>query len=394
MNLSDKDLKQLDAKGISIEKLEAQLADFRNGFPFLKLAGSAVKGKGIQQLDRQDEEAAIQRWRRYLADGGDVQKFVPASGAASRMFKDLFAFVNGDSLVPAEGSAPAQLVARLDDVPFKAELDEATTRLYGMDARAMAEAGRYKELIGAIILPEGMNYGQLPKAMLTFHRYADGTARTSLEEQFAEGAQTAATGGKVKVHFTVSANHRSLFEKKIAEVKPLMEKKFGVEYQVSMSEQKPATDTVAATPENEPFRDTDGNIVFRPGGHGALIENLNDLDSTVVFIKNIDNVVPDSRRESTVRYKEIIAGELMLVHDRIEAYLRMLENGERSEAALNEMKLYAAEKLCILEPAVDKMSADELAGWLKRKFERPLRVCGMVRNEGEPGGGPYIAYNP
>ncbi|MDE5642716.1 MAG: DUF4301 family protein, partial [Muribaculaceae bacterium] len=394
MNLSDKDLRQLDARGITAEKLETQLNDFRCGFPFLKLAGSAVKGNGIQQLDEADENAAVARWRQYLADGGQVQKFVPASGAASRMFKDLFAFVNGNEDVPAEGSAPAKLVESLDRLPFKAELDATTVRLYGMDATALASAGRYKDLIAAIIKPEGMNYGQLPKALLTFHRYADGSVRTSLEEQFAEGAQTAAVDGKVKVHFTVSANHRELFEKKISEVKPGMEKKFGVAYEVSMSEQKPATDTVAATPDNEPFRDENGDMVFRPGGHGALIENLNDLDSTVVFIKNIDNVVPDSRRESTVRYKEIIAGELILVHDRIEQYLNRLYNGERSAAALDEMKRFASEKLCIADARLEGMTADELAAWLTAKFERPLRVCGMVRNEGEPGGGPYLAFNP
>lgn len=393
MNLTDTDLQQLAAKGIGVEKLQAQLNNFRNGFPYLKLAGSAVKGHGIQQLSQADEDAAVARWTKYLADGGDVQKFVPASGAASRMFKDLFAFVNGESDVPAEGSAPARLIDGLDNLPFKAELDAATTRLYGMDARTLADARRYKDLIGAIILPQGMNYGQLPKAMLTFHRYADGSTRSSLEEQFAEGAQTAAVNGLVKVHFTVSANHRDLFEKKIAEVKPKMEKKFGVKYQVTMSEQKPATDTVAATPENEPFRDTDGRIVFRPGGHGALIENLNDLDSTVVFIKNIDNVVPDSRRESTVRYKKIIAGELILVHDAVERYVSLLKEGKADDADLDEMKCFVTGKLCIIEPRLNSMDRAELTAWLLKKFERPLRVCGMVRNEGEPGGGPYIAYN-
>ncbi|MDE7031905.1 MAG: DUF4301 family protein, partial [Muribaculaceae bacterium] len=157
MNLTEKDTQQLASKGISVAKLQAQLNDFRTGFPYLKLAGSAVKGNGIQQLNVADEDAAVARWRKYLVDGGDVQKFVPASGAASRMFKDLFSFVNGEADVPAEGSAPARLIADLDKLPFKAELDAATTRLYGMDARALADAARYKDLIGAIILPQGMN---------------------------------------------------------------------------------------------------------------------------------------------------------------------------------------------------------------------------------------------
>lgn len=393
MTLNDQDLKQLKDKGISVAKLEGMMQDFVNGFPYLRLAGSATAGRGIIVTDELQQEAAVARWRKYLADGGKVMKFVPASGAASRMFKELFAFVNGSSDTPAEGSAVAQLVAQLDQLPFKAELDAATTRLYGVDADTLAGEGRYKDLIGAIILPQGMNYGQLPKALLTFHRYADGSTRTSLEEQFAEGAQTAVVDGLVKVHFTVSADHHKLFEEKIARVQPKMEQKFGVKYQVSLSEQKPSTDTVAATVDNQPFRTDDGRMVFRPGGHGALIENLNDLDSEVVFIKNIDNVVPDSRRESTVRFKEVIAGELILAHDAIMAYLDILYGGEPTDAQLDEMKTFLAERLSTLTPGIDDMDRPQLIAYLKAKFERPLRVCGMVRNEGEPGGGPYIAYN-
>lgn len=390
--ITENDQKQLDEKNVSRETVEAQLRRFKEGFPYLRLAGSATVGDGILKLEADEEAEAVRRWKSYLADGGEVVKFVPASGAASRMFKALFGFVDGEADVPGEGSPVAELIARVGDVPFRAELEQAVGTLYGKTVDQLVADRRYKDIIAAIIRPEGMNYGQLPKALLTFHKYADGT-RTSLEEQLVEGAQTAAVGGIVKLHFTVSADHRKLFEKKISEVLPAIEAKTGVKYQISMSEQKPSTDTVAATVDNELFRDDNGRLVFRPGGHGALIENLNDIDSAVVFIKNIDNVVPDSRRESTIQYKQVLGGVLMLVHDRIASYLTALETGRYTEGDLKEMLDFLHGTLSTKDDRADGLAPQLLATYLKEKFNRPLRVCGMVRNEGEPGGGPFIAYN-
>lgn len=390
--LNNEDLAQIAAKGISTDTVKAQLKQFEKGFPFLKLAGSATVGHGITKLTPELEARATDRWHKYLADGGEVTKFVPASGAASRMFKALFSFVDGPDDKPAAGSPVAELISRISEAPFIAELDAACKRLHGKDSSALIAEGRDKDVIAAIIRPEGMNYGQLPKALLTFHRYADGT-RTSLEEQLAEGAQTAAVDGKVRLHFTVSADHRKLFEKKIAEVLPAVEAKSGLKYEISMSVQKPSTDTVAATQTDELFRDDNGRLVFRPGGHGALIENLNDIDSAVVFIKNIDNVVPDSRRADTVRYKQVIGGVLILIHDRIEKYIEKLDSKSYTPAELDEMRKFMHDTLSIVDTHADKLNGEELAAYLKSKFDRPLRVCGMVRNEGEPGGGPFIAYN-
>ncbi len=387
------DLALMASKGISKETAEAQLKRFATGFPYLNLAGSATVGRGIMRLTPEEEEAAIARWKKYLADGGEVMKFVPASGAASRMFKALFSFVDGDEATPAPGSPVAELIDHISETPFAAELDATCQRLHGKTAAQLIAEGRQKDVIAAIIRPEGMNYGQLPKALLTFHRYNDGV-RTSLEEQLAEGAQTAATDGKVKLHFTVSADHRKLFEEKIAAILPTIEKKTGLKFDISMSEQKPSTDTIAADPDNKPFRTTDGKLVFRPGGHGALIENLNDVDSAVVFIKNIDNVVPDSRRESTVRYKQIIAGTLILVHDRIAEILSAIESGNVSDELLADAVKFMHDTLCISDARLDSLKGLELAELIKAKLDRPLRVCGMVRNEGEPGGGPFIAVNP
>ncbi|MDO5395971.1 MAG: DUF4301 family protein [Bacteroidales bacterium] len=392
--LTEKDLDILQTRGITPRQLEEQLERFRTGFPYLRLEGSATVGNGITAVGPDLEKEATARWDKYLSDGGEVCKFVPASGAASRMFKALFAFVNGDVQIAPQGSDVATLLEHIDQLPFSQQLDETLMANTGKNAAALIVEGRHKDVINGIIGKDGMNYGQLPKGLLTFHRYADGSVRTPLEEQLVEGAQTAAANGTVKVHFTVSAEHDHLFKDRLAEVLPRVEKITGVKYHVGTSQQKPSTDTVAATPANELFRDNAGNIVFRPGGHGALIENLGDIDSAVVFIKNIDNVVPDSHRADTIRYKKIIAGLLILVHDRIESYLRELALGNTAENRLEEMYRFATDTLCIKAPDFSSMSAADKAAWLAAKFNRPLRVCGMVRNEGEPGGGPYIAYNP
>lgn len=388
------DRETLANRGITEDRLMEQVNRFKTGFPYLRIADSARVGHGITALTPDEEQQALARWQRYLADGGSVAKFVPASGAASRMFKSLFAFVDGDSDTPAPGSDVARLIDGITHLPFYHELDAIMRRDHGMGVRELIDAGRYKDVIAGIISPEGLNYGNLPKGLLSFHAYPDGSVRTPVEEQLVEGAQSA-TGadGTVKIHFTVSANHRDLFRKKLEATVPALEKRLGVKFDVSMSEQKPSTDTVAVNPDNTLFREN-GELVFRPGGHGALIQNLNDIDSSVVFIKNIDNVVPDSRRESTLYYKRVLAGYLIELHDRIEAYLRRLNAGDCTRAELDDMLSFAENTLCISSPEAHSLSDADLAAYLRRKFDRPLRVAGMVRNEGEPGGGPYLAGNP
>jgi hypothetical protein len=391
--LTNNDLKTLETRGISTDTLDTQINRFKTGFPYLRLAGSANIGAGILAPNKELEDKAVARWDKYLADGGDVCKFVPASGAASRMFKALFAFVNGDENTAKPGSPVAELIAHLNELPFKGQLDDTLVKQYGKNSDALAADGRQKEIISAIVGENGMNYGNLPKGLLTFHKYSDNTTRTPLEEQLVEGAQTAAVNGKVNVHFTVSANHHNLFTQKIDEVLPGIEKKTGMKFNISMSEQKPSTDTVAVNPDNTLFRDGNNNLVFRPGGHGALIENLGDIDASVVFIKNIDNVVPDTHRADTIKYKKIIAGTLILAHDKIVKYSQLLNSGSYTDADLDEMAHFAAETLCIKADGLPTLTKEQKAEWFKKKFNRPLRVCGMVRNEGEPGGGPYIAYN-
>lgn len=399
--ISEADKAQLAAKGISEEKFLGQLDRFRTGFPYLKIDSPAKMGAGITAMDDELRRACAQRWKGFLADGGDVVKFVPASGAASRMFKKLFEFVNSAEAIPETGSDVDRLLASIDRAAFAADLDAALLRLHGADAKALLAEGRHKDIVAAIINPEGLNYGNLPKALLKFHRYGDLPARTALEDQLAEAAEMAeGAKGPVRVHFTVSAAHETLFQDKLAEVLPEMEKRLGVKFDVSMSQQKPSTDTPAATADNEPFRNDDGSLVFRPGGHGALIENLNDIDSTVVFVKNIDNIAKASQRADSVPYKHILGGMLLLVRDNADklalALTAALEKGEREDIkkAVDNAADFVAHILTIRSLDLEDADNDTArAQILLRLLDRPFRVCGMVRNEGEPGGGPYNAYS-
>ncbi|MCH5245087.1 MAG: DUF4301 family protein [Muribaculaceae bacterium] len=386
------DLTLLEKRGVSVADAEAQIGRFVSGFPFLKIISAATVGNGICRLSPEQENDAIARWQQYLNNGGEVLKFVPASGAASRMFKALFSYIDGDSDELAPGKPVTQLIENLDKLPFLPELKEAVSKMYGTTLDELVKAGRNRDIIAAIVKPEGMNYGNLPKGLLKFHTYADGS-RTPLEEHLTEGAQTAAnSNGIVNLHFTVSEQHVPLFKAKLAEAIPAAEARTGLKFDVSMSTQKPSTDTIAVNSDNTPFLQDD-NLLFRPGGHGALIENLNDINSAVVFIKNIDNVVPDARRDITVRYKQVIGGVLMQARDKVEEFLKLIEAGNCSEQQIAEIIDFMKNTLCINDDKLTKLGNTELIQYIKAKLDRPLRVCGMVKNEGEPGGGPFITCN-
>lgn len=392
LNLTPEDREYIKQRGLSEQQLEAQVNRFKTGFPYLKIYAAARPGAGITILTDDEKKAAVERWDQYLKDGGTVCKFVPASGAASRMFKALFAFVDGEELHPEKGSPVANLIENIHQVAFFPELDAALKKIHGKGADELIKEGREKDVIAGIIHEEGLNYGNLPKGLLTFHKAGEGV-RTPVEEQLMEGAQSARQGdGTIDLHLTVSGNHREAFEKKLEAAVPELEKRMGVKITVGMSEQRPSTDTVAVNEDNTLFRE-DGHLVFRPGGHGALIQNLNDIQATVVFIKNIDNVVPDSLRGATLKYKKVIAGYLVELHDKVEQYISLIDARSYTEEQLQEMCKFLREAFSFDAPALDNLKGEDLSGYLRAKLNRPLRVCGMVRNEGEPGGGPYITYN-
>lgn len=391
--LSAKDLSQLSERGITEEKIEEQLACFEKGFPFLEIEASASVEKGIYAFPPELQKKYLSAWDSYLKKNKRILKFVPASGAASRMFKNLFSFLSADYDVPTT-DFEKKFFADISNFAFYDALNEACEQNTGKDIPALREAGQYKQIVSNLLEKQGLNYGNLPKGLLLFHTYPD-CLRTAMEEHLAEGAMYAKNNlGEVNIHFTVSPEHKALFEKLVKEKLPDYEDKFSVTYDISFSVQKPSTDTIAVNMDNTPFRDKDGNLFFRPGGHGALIENLNDVDADVVFIKNIDNVVPDSFKSATIIYKKLIAGVLISLQERIFKYLELIDTGKYSHSQVEEMIHFLQNELCVRKSDIKYMEDAELVLYIKGKLNRPLRVCGMVKNVGEPGGGPFLAVNP
>ena len=388
--ISKADQALLSKKGISAEQVAEQLKTFKTGFPFLKIEAAATIGKGVLAPTQQGIDGYLKVWDNYCAEGNAILKFVPASGAASRMFKDLFAFLSAEYDVPTT-DFEKNFFANIEKFAFYGDLDETCRKNKGLSVKELVEGGQYKDVVFNLLDFTGMNYGSLPKGLLKFHTY-DCCSRTSAEEHFVEGALYAATDGVVKLHFTVSPNHKALFEELVAERKAHYEEKFGVKYDITFSEQKQCTDTIAVDSENAPFREN-GAIVFRPGGHGALIENLNDIDADVIFIKNIDNVVPDRLKADTVTYKKLLAGILVSAQKKAFEYVRLIDSGKYTHEQVEEMIRFLQNDLQCRCSDIKDMEDCDLVLYLRKKFNRPMRVCGMVKNVGEPGGGPFLAYN-
>jgi hypothetical protein len=386
------DLNLFASKGISVAQIEEQLSCFVSGFPYLPLVASASVERGIWRIAEGEQEGYREAWQAYLNQEKSVVKFVPASGAASRMFKNLFAFLAGEGETPVT-PFERTFFKQIERFAFFPALNRCCQENEGASVGELMAAGRYKAVVENLLGAKGLNEGGLPKGLILFHTYPEG-ARTAMEEHLVEGALYACSGAKkVHVHFTVSPEHKSLFEELTKEKTPLYAQKFGVNYQVDFSEQKASTDTLAADPHNHPFREN-GQLLFRPGGHGALIQNLNDLEADVVFIKNVDNVVPDAFKAETVRYKQLIAGVLVSYQRQMFDYLHLIDGGRYTHAQLIDMLYFLQDRLCIKNPETKLLEDSELALYIKFKLNRPLRVCGMVRNAGEPGGGPFLAVNP
>ena len=342
--------------------------------------------------DSEAQKKYLEAWDAYMQGPSKIVKFVPASGAASRMFKNMFEFLGADYDVPTT-DFEKKFFDHIHSFAFFNDLNAACMDNTGKTINALLEERQYKAIVSNLLEAAGLNYGALPKGLLKFHRYADGV-RTPLEEHLVEGALYAAgKSGEANVHFTVSTEHRQLFQQLVDAKVAEYEAKYGIRYHVSFSEQKPSTDTVAADMENKPFRDK-GKLLFRPGGHGALIENLNDLDADVVFIKNIDNVVPDRLKGDTVTYKKLLAGVLVTLQAKAFDYLRLLDGGHYSHDQLEEIIRFVQRDLRCRRADLKQLEDADLVIYLRKKLNRPMRVCGMVKNVGEPGGGPFLAYNP
>ncbi len=388
--ISKADQTLLQEKGISEEKVAEQLKNFVTGFPYLKIETAAAVGQGILAPSDEEVKEYLTTWDEYCKSDKSVLKFVPASGAASRMFKDLFSFLSSDHDEP-QSDFEKNFFANIEKFAFYKELDETCVKNNSATIKELMATDKYKTVVFNLLDSAGMNYGSLPKGLLKFHNYDD-AKRTPVEEHFVEGALYAAMGSKVRLHFTVSPNHRSMFEKLVEQRRAYYEKLFNVEYEVTFSEQKQSTDTIAVDSDNNPFRE-EGKLLFRPGGHGALIENLNDIDADIIFIKNIDNVVPDRLKSDTVTYKKVIAGLLVSLQKKAFEYLRLIDSGKYTHEQIEEIIRFVQQKLFCRSSEIKHLEDCDLVIYLRKKLNRPMRVCGMVKNVGEPGGGPFLAYN-
>ena len=359
---SREDLQQIESHGLTLSQVEQQIENFRQGFPYLKIVRAASAGDGVQVLSEEEVASAVERYEK-LSEELRVVKFVPASGAATRMFKELFEYINEDKRT----AGIDKLLDNIEKFAFWPELSEYV----------MPDSPD-EEIVEEIVVG-GLGYGSKPKGLVTFHAYEDG-ARKAVEEHLVEGAMYARCGDEVYIHFTVSEEHKSGFWDVLAHTQPIYEERYGVKYNISFSVQKPSTDTIAVNPDNTPFRTDEGKLLFRPAGHGALIENLNDIEADIIFVKNIDNVTTDARRGDTIKYKKALAGVLLELQDQAFEYLKVLEVGG---GEIENIAEFVEKKLCV------KLPENYNSQILKQVLDRPIRVCGVVRNQGEPGGGPF-----
>ncbi|MCR5003758.1 MAG: DUF4301 family protein [Bacteroidales bacterium] len=383
--MTQSDIDQITGRGITLEDVESQVKRFRKGFPMMKIVAPATPHRGISVLG-EAEIAEAEKYNREAKVAGRC-KFVPASGAASRMFKDIFSDLDKvcSGTDVAADSALGRLAASIEKFAFYSE------DVFGKPE----DSAEYRKKAGEALLKEpGLGYGSKPKGVIKFHRYPDGEVRTAFAEHLVEAnAYMKNPDGSAKLIVTISPEHRELFEAALAEVKEKYEKKYGVRYDIKFTYQDTATDTIAVDMNNNPFRTDDGRLLFRPAGHGALIINLNNVDEELVSIKNIDNVSNEKYLPITARYKNVLAGEALKLRDKIFGYLRALDaeadvNSDSCKLLCDKIEAFLDKELCTQLPLVNSNAARVTL--IRGKLDRPIRVCGMVRNQGEPGGGPFI----
>ncbi|MBI9039471.1 MAG: DUF4301 family protein [Bacteroidales bacterium] len=398
---TEKDLQQIQSKGINVKTINKQINNFIKDFPHIKLIAPATNQDGLKVFS-EEEVKKLAAFYDKESIKKDTIKFVPASGAATRMFKHLFEFVAKyknteddyqELLKDMSFNSVFNVISRIKDFAFYDEL-KSKMKNDGIDIDGCLNEKNFTPIIDYILSEKGLNYSKSPKGLIKFHYYDDGS-RMSIEEHLIEGANYCKDeNNHVKVHFTVSPEHLKDFKEEIDKTKGKYEKKFGIIYDISFSVQKSSTDTIAVDLENKPFRETDGSLLFRPGGHGALIENLNDLEADIIFVKNIDNIVPDRLRDTTYLYKKALAGYLLKLQEKTNNYLKLLKRNNLGDDKLYEIELFAKDSLeIVFNTYLSTLNNTEKSELLFKKLNRPIRICGMVKNEGEPGGGPFWTKN-
>ena len=396
---SEQDLKQIEHQGLTLAEVNRQLELFNMPKPFLKLAGPCTVGDGIRAFDRKSRDALTAIYERE-GPGRRCVKFVPASGAASRMFKVLLRYFHQDgeitrSSVAREASAGStdaeQFLVFAEGMKNFAFFRDLQSMMAdnGLSVDALLEQGRFRDILRLLLTDEGLDYAALPKGLLKFHEYPAGS-RTAFEEHLVEAASYVADrDGRCALGFTVSPEHMDRFKASLHRARGIYEEKFGVSYDVSFSVQDPSTDTIAVDLDNAPFRQEDRRLLFRPGGHGALLKNLNHIDGDIIFIKNIDNVLPDHLKATTVLWKKALGGLLVEVQNQVHALARQLETGTAEPLLTTARRFFDQWLPPPFPPEFADLPAPEQGRRLRERLLRPLRVCGVVANTGEPGGGPF-----
>ncbi len=397
MKFSQKDIAQIKEKGLSLKGIEDQIAIFKRGNKAVKIVAAATLGNGIRQVDNKQADKFVSIFDD-LKNNLKLLNFIPASGAATRMFKELYVFVENfdpykESLQQYfernESEKLERFLSELQKLPFYEEALSSAIKNFPEFNNSSVDIQKFY-LVRSMLFDPGLELGNYPKGLVPFHKYKDFTA-TAFEEHLYETRTYAEKNNKANLHFTVSKEHLDKFKKEFDEIRSRVEKQTGTTFQIGFSFQDPKTDTIAVDPFNEVFRTSSDEMFFRPGGHGALIENLNNLDADLVFIKNIDNLVTASNREELAFYKKMLAGYLLKIQQECFYYLEILDAQDFSETSLQQIIQFTKNELS-LSFSHDEESLEEVEHIhkLRQLLNRPLRVCGMVKNEGEPGGGPFL----
>ncbi len=401
---SDEDIRQIKSHGFTLKDVERQLDQFRKPPFYLNLLRPCTPGDGIRAIDQEKMKELT-----WVYDNKKQQysciKFVPASGAATRMFRVLLRFLKQEEDIVKDlieeraqsGEKDArELLTFMNGIRQFAFFEDLKSVMAkkGSSIEAALQKGRFTEIFRFLLSDEGLSYADSPKGLIKFHEYADGS-RTSFEEHLVEASSYISDkNGEVNIHFTVSKEHLKEFKKLFDRVRALYEKRYRVKFKVVFSIQKDSTDTIAVEPDNNPFRRKDGRLLFRPGGHGALVSNLHDIEADIIFVKNIDNVVPDRLKAETCIWKKILGGFLIEIRERISDYMTALSDGYADEAFIDQIKAFIKDELCMQEHVSrGKQPSDDVRSVLMEILNRPIRICGMVKNAGEPGGGPFWVNN-
>lgn len=393
---SNKDVKQIETKGLTLQKVEEQIGLFETELPFINIKEAATINNGIHEITDEQKESYIKYYDK-IRHQLTILKFVPASGAATRMFKFLFQFLKDynfnkesiNSYINRNKAMDLSLFfVGLEKFPFYDEVVKMNKELYPNYDIISGDKQKYL-FVETMLDEKKLNYGFCPKGLLPFHKYKNHIS-TAFEEHLFEAALYASSNGKADLHFTISENYNHTFDKEFIRIEDSVEHKTNTAFDISFSYQKQKTDTIAVNLKNEPLRDKNKNLVFRPSGHGALLENLNDLEADLIFIKNIDNVVVHKFEKEVSDYKKVLAGMLLEIQQQAFQYLRDLEKKKLKEEELLKIAQFLSSKLnVVISEEFEKYSLKYQKAFLIEKLNRPIRVCGMVKNEGEPGGGPF-----